>query len=314
MTNTHEPSAPGGGETPISISGKKIWNDDGDKAGIRPASITIKLLADGVVKETKVVSAAEDWEWKFEGLPEYDGENKIVYSFEEEPVPEYTVTIEGTTITNTYKPEDEKTQITITKVWVDNNDKAGLRPTAAAFAARIHLFADGVEIAAVPVVKDNGDGTYTVKYTDLPKKDGGAEIVYSVKEDKISGYTSDKTEVLNGGTITNTHKDHPPTRPTKPETPPDKPETPPDEPVTPPDEPVIPSDDTPYEPSEETPHEPTEDTPYVPSESTPEDTPYTPATGDTTNITLWMAMFFISGGVLALLLVMEEKRKKNTKN
>ena len=55
--------------------------------------------------------------------------------------------------------------------------------------------------------------TYTITYTGLPKYTAAnAEIIYSVKEDSIQGYTADKESVDNGGTLTNTHV---PTAPVK---------------------------------------------------------------------------------------------------
>ena len=53
---------------------------------------------------------------------------------------------------------------------------------------------------------DNGDNTYTVTYSNLPKYKDGKAIAYSVKEDSIKGYVAEQDTVLNGGTLTNTHK------------------------------------------------------------------------------------------------------------
>ena len=62
------------------------------------------------------------------------------------------------------------------------------------------------EVAGVvPSVVDNNDGTYTVKYTNLAKNAAGTPITYSVKEDAVSGYTTDNNTALNGGVIINTH-------------------------------------------------------------------------------------------------------------
>lgn len=59
----------------------------------------------------------------------------------------------------------------------------------------VHLMkgenADNEVEGVVPVVTDNGNGTYTVKYTGLPKKENGTDIQYSVKEDILDGYKAD---------------------------------------------------------------------------------------------------------------------------
>lgn len=109
------------------------------------------------------------------------------------------------TITNTRKT----TEVSITKTWSDSDDQDGIRPTAEEFAGMVHLLADGTEVTGyTPTVTDNGDGTYTVKYTDLPETtSAGTAITYTITEDAIDGYTSDQPEggVSAGGTITNTH-------------------------------------------------------------------------------------------------------------
>ena len=55
-------------------------------------------------------------------------------------------------------------------------------------------------------VTDNGDNTWTVTYSNLPKYANGAAIAYSVKEDSINGYTADVETVKDGEMLTNTHK------------------------------------------------------------------------------------------------------------
>ena len=112
----------------------------------------------------------------------------------------------GGTITNTH--QTETTEISITKNWADAGDQDDYRLTADEFAAKVHLYGDGKEVTTAKAdVKDNGDGTYTVKYTGLPKKANGQVIKYTVKEDAIAKYESDQPEdgVGNGQAITNTH-------------------------------------------------------------------------------------------------------------
>ena len=108
----------------ITISGKKVWNDQNDKAGIRPNDVTIQLFANG--KDTGKITKAtntNNWKYAFEGLNLYDANgNKIVYTVKEVPVKGYTTEIEGTTITNTYnKPwtpiDPATTSLTVTKAW-----------------------------------------------------------------------------------------------------------------------------------------------------------------------------------------------------
>ena len=105
--------------------------------------------------------------------------------------------------------------VDITKVWADNANQDGLRPTASEYASMVHLMKAEGEVTDVKAqVTDNGDNTYTVRFINLPKYESGTsdEITYWVTEDSIPGYTADKTSVSDGGTLTNTHV---PTAPVK---------------------------------------------------------------------------------------------------
>ncbi|ETS88424.1 putative collagen adhesin, partial [Streptococcus sp. BS29a] len=100
ITNKHTPEK-------TTVKGKKIWNDANNKDGIRPDSITVKLLADG--KETvqeATVSEATGWTYEFTGLDRYkENGQEIKYSVVEVPVDGYTSEVEGFNITNTHTPE-----------------------------------------------------------------------------------------------------------------------------------------------------------------------------------------------------------------
>lgn len=102
--------------------------------------------------------------------------------------------------------ESTEVSFTVTKNWDDDNNRDGIRPGANDFASKLHLMNGETEVTGVvPSVVDNNDGTYTVKYTNLAKNAAGTPITYSVKEDAVSGYTTDNNTALNGGVITNTH-------------------------------------------------------------------------------------------------------------
>ena len=58
----------------------------------------------------------------------YNHGKQIVYTVTEDTVANYSAAIDGTTITNSYKPG--KTSVTVTKRWEDNNDQDGKRPKA----------------------------------------------------------------------------------------------------------------------------------------------------------------------------------------
>ncbi|PGX94091.1 hypothetical protein COE15_22920, partial [Bacillus cereus] len=57
-----------------SVSGTKIWNDNNNKFGKRPESITVQLLQNGTELKTQEVKAdqAGNWNFSFTDLPKYD--------------------------------------------------------------------------------------------------------------------------------------------------------------------------------------------------------------------------------------------------
>ncbi|MBQ1422603.1 MAG: Cna B-type domain-containing protein, partial [Firmicutes bacterium] len=108
------------------IGGTKTWNDDDffvDGVPVdgyqRPESITVNLLADGTVIDSKTVTEDDEWEYEFTDLPKYRIENgtavEIVYTVEEETVGGYSTEIEVTDIFNTpIKAE----RVTPTQIWL----------------------------------------------------------------------------------------------------------------------------------------------------------------------------------------------------
>ncbi|MDD7511979.1 MAG: Cna B-type domain-containing protein, partial [Peptostreptococcaceae bacterium] len=82
----------------ISVQVTKAWEDKNDQDGKRPASVTIKLLADGkeVEGKTLTLSKANNWTGSFTDLDEYKAGKKIEYTIKEEAVGNgYTSVITG---------------------------------------------------------------------------------------------------------------------------------------------------------------------------------------------------------------------------
>ena len=85
-----------------TVEGHKSWEDDNDADGLRPSSITIRLLADGEEIDARTVTAADDWAWSFPELPEYNASGaEIAYTITEDPVEGYISEIDGYNVTNT---------------------------------------------------------------------------------------------------------------------------------------------------------------------------------------------------------------------
>ena len=115
-----------------------------------------------------------------------------------------TIQNTGTSYAVKYTNDYEKTNLEITKVWDDANNQDGKRVAAEDFAKLLTL-SPAVE-GATPTVTDNGNNTYTIKYTDLPRFNNGTEVEYTVTESAIDGYTTAGSPAKDHGTITNKHE------------------------------------------------------------------------------------------------------------
>ena len=187
ITNMHTPET-------TEVSGTKMWNDNENSVGLRPDSITVNLLANGIKVASQEVTAQSDWNYTFTDLPKYANGNEITYTVTEDTVANYTPTYNGYNITNDYTPGE--TSVTVTKVWDDNNDQDGIRPDA----IQVQLYANGEKLGDVITLTAADNWTYT--WTKLDEN-----LTYTVKEvSDIEGYTATVGEVENGNvTITNTH-------------------------------------------------------------------------------------------------------------
>ncbi|MDY2959434.1 MAG: Cna B-type domain-containing protein, partial [Hornefia sp.] len=207
VTNTREPEK-------VKVEGKKTWNDKDNQDGKRPAEITINLLKNGAVVETKTITEADGWKWKFEGLDKYENGNVITYSITEERVEGYSAEINGYDVKNSYTPG--KTSVQVTKAWEDKNDQDGVRPNS----VTIKLLADGKETGKTLTLTkaDNWTGTFT----DLDEYKAGKKIKYTIKEESVgNGYVSAITgSAEDGYVVTNVRTPNtPPEKPNKPNLP-----------------------------------------------------------------------------------------------
>ena len=94
------------------ISGIKIWEDSADAAGRRPSFITVQLIRDGAVFDTRTLTASTGWSYAFDDLPVDDGYGHVyTYEIREIGVPGYYMLMDGYTITNSLIPEVPKAGI-----------------------------------------------------------------------------------------------------------------------------------------------------------------------------------------------------------
>ena len=193
LTNKRTPET-----TEVTV--KKVWDDAKNQDGLRPTTITLHLLANGEKVQTSTVSGeGETWSHTFTNLPVYKNGQKIIYTVTEDTVANYSTAIDGTTITNTYKPG--KTSLTVTKKWDDAENQDGLRPKT----IKVQLYADGQELGRVVELSEDNKWTYT--FSELDEKKDGKAVQYTVKETEVpEGYTQ-TVEATNPGqvVITNSH-------------------------------------------------------------------------------------------------------------
>ncbi|RXJ38590.1 Cna B-type domain-containing protein [Bacillus albus] len=172
-----------------SIAGTKTWKDDNEKD--RPSSIKVELLQNGKVVDTKEVTAADGWKYKFDNLTVYDA-NGVAYKYEvkEQPIDGYTTEVNGYDITNTKVVQT--TKVEGTKTWKDGNAEG--RPTM----IKVDLLQNGTVIATQEVSEATG---WKYEFKDLAINDAdGKAYKYEVKEQAVDGYESK----VNGYDITNT--------------------------------------------------------------------------------------------------------------
>lgn len=189
-----------------NVTVNKVWDDDKNRDGKRPESISYKLYADGHIYDEKTVTEVDGWTFTWNPLPYYreDGTTEIVYTVEENMVVNYKSSVtpipvvdeDGDlifTATNTYKPET--TSKTVTKEWQDDGDRDSLRGNAAdtlyvQLYANGEIFEDAAPVKLDDFIKGNGDeeSKWTHTWDELPRyyrdeeESKSEEIVYTVQE------------------------------------------------------------------------------------------------------------------------------------
>lgn len=196
FTNTHIPET-------VTVTVDKVWDDSENQDGLRPDTIHIKLVSNGIVKDA-YLDADSNWHLEFEGLPKYRDHGILnEYSVQEVDVDGYTSTVTtedgyAFTIKNDHVPA--VIDIPITEEWIDDNNRDGLRPSS-----HTVILTDGTNtIEGIVLDKDNGYGTVL---KDMPKYKNGVEIDYQIKDFKVDGYTTNiiKGDSVKDFKVTNTH-------------------------------------------------------------------------------------------------------------
>ena len=203
----------------ISVPAKKYWDDNSNANGRRPTSIMLTLTGKGqgvnISKEQEVtVGNAVDgdtntWGYTFTELPKYDEYgDEVVYTINEKDTGnefyiKSNVDQETRTVTNKFQVPGENINVTVTKVWNDNNNSAGKRAESVTLQVK-----NGEEVVATePVTESEGwSHTFSVPKYNL----NGQEINYTADEADLGSIyytTANKSisgDMASGYTITNT--------------------------------------------------------------------------------------------------------------
>lgn len=185
----------------IDVTVIKVWDDEDDKDKKRPTSLVV-TLSNG---ETVTLNEENNWTGTVKGLPKYKDDQVIDYTWTEEGLPEgYTLTSTETddtgyitTLTNSYTPE--RIKVTVIKIWDDKDNYDKVRPNS----VTIILYANDEKVGSVELSEENG---WTYTWTNLDKNEDGKEIIYTVGEDEVEGYTTEiEGDMYTEFIVTNTH-------------------------------------------------------------------------------------------------------------
>ncbi len=182
----------------IDTEGAKTWDDSDNQDGMRPESITVRLLADGTEVDSATVTEADGWAWSFTDLPKYDGTILIHYVVTEDAIDHYGTTYDGYNITNSHTPD--QTSLTVVKAWKDSGNQDGTRPGS----VTIKLLADGEDTGKT--LELSPDNNWMGTFTNLDMYKDEERINYSVEEAEVDGYTVEVSgDATSGYVVTNTH-------------------------------------------------------------------------------------------------------------
>ena len=176
------------GKTEHDIVVRKVWNDNDDEHHVRPSSVIIHLLRNNVEINQIELNDGNNWTHTFNNLQIYDDEyKKYEYTITENPVNLYTPSVQYEelvvdsmsrtfTITNTVNESELFKDIIGDKIWNDNNNARGRRPSS----VTIDLYRDGSKIDTT-TTDANNDWYY--EFTHLPKwKNNAEEYNYTINE------------------------------------------------------------------------------------------------------------------------------------
>ena len=169
----------------VTVGGTITWDDEDNKYGKRPESVTLHLYKDGLdTGRTETVNAENNWQYNFGDMKVFQNFKRTEFTVIEDPIKGYSISSGDYNFTNVF---DKSVFSTVSGViyWKDSYNSFGERPES----VTLHLFANGEEIDSQTI--PSGDGEFTPWDFDVISYElehPGGDIVYTVSEDDIPGY------------------------------------------------------------------------------------------------------------------------------
>ena len=191
----------------IEIPVTKVWDDNNNVAQKRPTSVTLQIKNGEIVVAEETVTESDGWKHTF-SVPKYDvNGDEIKYTIDEADLNNKFYTRENTvinqenkTITNKFVVPDEKTTVTVTKIWDDNNNEAKKRPTSVTLQVK-----NGTAIVGEATVTEKSGWKHDFTLTRYDAN--GNDINYTVDEADLNNKYYAKGNVdQTAKTITNVSK------------------------------------------------------------------------------------------------------------
>ena len=190
---TNQLSAEEGGGVSTVSTVVWVWDDDGNRDGVRPDSVTV-TFSNG---ETVILNEDNHWTFTMEDLPKIHS-----YTWTAPEVEGYTVSapvVSGTVTTFTALHTPAVRTLSIRKVWEDENDADGIRPDQ----LPVTLTGNGTAAGTVVLSAENG---WSGSIADVPANKDGSPVVYTWTEPSVPGYGQTEAAVrADETTLTNTH-------------------------------------------------------------------------------------------------------------
>ena len=204
----------------VNVTVNKVWADNETQAQRRPEKIKFTVIANGKdTQNTYEMNVASESSYTFTNLDKYDSEgNTITYGIKETVIDgeeheddlKFYETSETKNeldketgnrvieITNTFKKPTDKTKITVTKEWKDENNKNKKRPEEVTIQVSGNGTTEDVTLSEDNKIADN---VWQTQVTKPVYNDNGEEIEYTADEKDVPKYYE---KTLDGLKVTNT--------------------------------------------------------------------------------------------------------------